>query len=133
MCFVILVARLFVPFDGAKLRRFFLLAMDFSILCAITGRFVDEYQKSAMILPIGRHQANSTPNHTLHSGRFLYSGRIQVVYRLYTKCIPAEYKLYSGRIQVVCGRNTSCIHFRYSGGMTPLTTLTPKKLSTCET
>jgi len=27
---------------------------------------------------------------------FLYSGRIQVVFRLYTKSILAEYKLYSG-------------------------------------
>ena len=41
----------------------------------------------------------------------LYSCRIQFVFGLYTKSIPAEYKLYSAGIQVVYGRNTKCIQF----------------------
>jgi hypothetical protein len=36
----------FVPFDDAKVRRFFELAMDFTQLCAITAPFVDKNQRN---------------------------------------------------------------------------------------
>ena len=40
------VSRFFVPFDGAKVRRFFGPAMDFDALCAKTAPFVDLSQNN---------------------------------------------------------------------------------------
>ena len=49
MCCVILVARLFVPFDDAKVRRFSETAMLLIILFAHTAPFVDEGQRKGQI------------------------------------------------------------------------------------
>jgi hypothetical protein len=44
--FVILCRQAFVPFDDAKVRRFFHPAMDFCALCAETAPFVDQHQRN---------------------------------------------------------------------------------------